>query len=268
MTTPRFSVVMPSYQQREYLGAAIDSVLAQDLDGAIELIVMDGGSTDGSVELLESYGDRITWVSEPDRGQSDALNKGILRARGAYLAWLNSDDVLLPGALRRVAARFDAEPDLKWVIGRCKVIDAAGEETRSFVTRYKNARIRRWTYEGLLTENFISQPAVFLRRDVFDEVGLLDESRHLAMDYDLWLRIGRNHEPGIIDEDLAAFRVHGSSKTEGDSHRSLREASNIARQYAHEYGKPWLGTVNHWWFFRRTQLIYGVLRRLESLKAR
>lgn len=267
MTQPDFSVVMPSFQQVEFIGESIDSVLGQQ-GVSVELLVMDGGSTDGTVELLRSYGDRLTWVSEPDRGQSHAVNKGIQRSVGRYLAWLNSDDLLLPGALRCVAAVFESSPATMWAYGRCRVIDEHGKEIRKPITAYKNALLRRFSYNKLLLENFISQPATFFRRSVFDEVGLLREDRHFDMDYDLWLRLGREHEPAVVDADLAEFRMHTASKTNQGFEESLQAANQLVRTYAAAEGKPWLGTLNYWTYYRRTALVYRAMSTVAALRRR
>jgi glycosyltransferase involved in cell wall biosynthesis len=267
VTLPAFSVVMPSYQQADFIRESIDSVLSQEAV-RVELLVMDGGSTDGTVDVLRSYGNRITWVSEPDRGQSHAVNKGIQRATGEYLAWINSDDLLLPGALRRVAAVFDADPEVMWAYGRCRVVDEHGKEIRKPITAYKNLLLRRFSYRKLLLENFISQPATFFRRAVFDEVGLLREERHYDMDYDLWLRLGRRYEPAVVDAYLAEFRMHTSSKTNQGFEESLRAANELVRSYAAAEGKPWLGKLNYWTYYRRTALIYRTMGRVAALRER
>jgi glycosyltransferase involved in cell wall biosynthesis len=267
VTLPAFSVVMPSYQQADFIRESIDSVLSQEAV-RVELLVMDGGSTDGTVDVLRSYGNRITWVSEPDRGQSHAVNKGIQRATGEYLAWINSDDLLLPGALRRVAAVFDADPEVMWAYGRCRVVDERGKEIRKPITAYKNLLLRRFSYRKLLLENFISQPATFFRRAVFDEVGLLREERHYDMDYDLWLRLGRRYEPAVVDAYLAEFRMHTSSKTNQGFEESLRAANELVRSYAAAEGKPWLGKLNYWTYYRRTALIYRTMGRVAALRER
>ena len=150
-----FSVIMPSFNQEAFIGRAVQSVLDQKGVDGIELLVMDGGSTDGTVELLKGFGDRITWVSEKDRGQSDAVNKGIRRARGRFLAWLNSDDILYPGALSKAAAFFKAHPETMWIYGRCNIIDGEDREVRRWITRYKNLLLRNFRYEKLLVENFL-----------------------------------------------------------------------------------------------------------------
>lgn len=258
---------MPSYQQAPFIQRSIDSVLSQT-GVHTELLVMDGGSTDGTIDVLGSYGDRIRWTSEPDRGQAHAVNKGIRQARGRYLAWLNSDDLLMPGVLARVAERFEQDPACMWVYGRCIVIDETGREIRKPITAFKDVLLRRFSYAKLLLENYISQPATFFRRAVFDDVGLLSEERHYCMDYDLWLRLGQRYEPAVINDVLAAFRMHTDSKTNQGFRASLQEANELSRRYAAAVGRPWLGTINYWTYFRRTALIYRGMGAIASMRER
>ncbi|CAN5158195.1 N/A [soil metagenome] len=267
MAAPDFSVVMPSYQQAQFIRRSVDSVLSQT-GVSIELLVMDGGSTDPTLDVLRSYDDRVTWVSEPDRGQAHAVNKGIALARGRYLAWLNSDDLLVPGALARVAGRLDRDPASMWLCGRCRIIDEAGREIRKPITVFKNLLLRRFSYPKLLLENFISQPATFFRRRVFDEIGLLSEDRHYDMDYDLWLRLGQRYQPVVVNEVLAEFRMHTASKTNQGFDDSLRAANQLSRRYAAAVGRPWLGTVNYWTYYRRTALIYRMMAAVGALRDR
>src|SRR4051812_39375084 len=119
----RISIVTPSYNQGAFIGRTIDSILSQQGDFELDYRVIDGGSTDGTVEVLRSYGDRLTWISEPDKGQVDAINKGLAAVTGDVIGWINSDDLLLPGALAKVAAAFRAQPETEWVHGRCVIID-------------------------------------------------------------------------------------------------------------------------------------------------
>ena len=139
---PPITVVMPSYQQAQFLKEALDSILSQNYP-KLELIVVDGGSTDGSVEILKSYGDRIRWVSEKDQGQSDALNKGFRMASHELLGWLNSDDLYEPEALWIAGKFFSEHPVTMWAIGDCTIIDENGREIRSWVSRWNDKLHRR-----------------------------------------------------------------------------------------------------------------------------
>ena len=132
----RISIVTPSYNQAPFIRRTIDSVLSQRGPFELDYVVIDGGSTDGTIEILESYGDRLAWVSERDRGQVDAINRGLRGATGDVVSWLNSDDVLMPGTLARVAAAFTDNRDAEWLHGRCMIIDEHDREVRRWISAY------------------------------------------------------------------------------------------------------------------------------------
>jgi glycosyltransferase involved in cell wall biosynthesis len=228
--TPRISVVIPSFNQRSFLTQAIESVLGQQGAFGLEVWVIDGGSTDGSVALLMQYGDRVRWVSERDEGQSDALNKGFARVTGDIVGWLNSDDLYRPGALGAVADAFSRHPETEWLHGRTDIIDAQGIEHRSWVSLYKDWRCRHYSYRQLLTENFIQPNAVFWRKRLGERVGGVRTDLHLAMDYDLWLRFAKESEPLFLDRSLACFRWYSTSKSGSRYIEQFREARRIARE--------------------------------------
>jgi len=204
---PRISIVTPSYNQGLFLEETIRSVLLQGYPD-LEYIVIDGGSTDGSVEVIRKYEPWITyWTSEPDSGQSAAINKGILRSSGNILAWLNSDDVYCPDALRRIGNFLVTLPDVDLLYGDCEMIDGNGRVFDRF-------SVRAGDLIELLEQNFIAQPSAFWTREAWEKVGGLDENLHYAMDYDLWLRMFLGemtsaHLPFI----LSRFRYHDVSKS-------------------------------------------------------
>lgn len=241
-SAPRFSVVMPSFNQVQCLEEAVVSVLDQGRGPDVELLVMDPGSTDGSRELLVSladrYGDRLVPCFEPDRGQSDAINRGMARARGAVLGWLNSDDRLRPGALAAVDAVLGEDPraERRWTYGRAGMMDAAGRPCSQWIVRYKSWRGRRFSRLRLLTENFLPQMSVFFSRALWESVGGLDPELDLDMDYDLWLRFAQVAEPVILRRTLADFRVHGAAKGSRRAGEQLDAAYRTARRHARGLG--------------------------------
>lgn len=228
---PKITIITPSYNQGKFIERTIRSVLEQDYPN-LEYIVVDGGSTDGTLDILKRYEGSLTWISEKDQGQSDAINKGIKMSSGEILAYLNSDDVYERGAIRRVADFFLAHPSHMWLVGRCRIIDENDREIRRFITRYKNFFLNRYNYNVLLTTNFISQPATFWRRRVIDDIGLFNVAYHRVMDYDYWLRIGRKYSPGIVKDCLAGFRVYQESKTSGDFVESFRQELAVSQKYS------------------------------------
>jgi glycosyltransferase involved in cell wall biosynthesis len=229
----KLSIVTPSFNGRRYLEQTSRSILSQQGDFQLEWIVVDGGSTDRTVDFLHSFDTdpRVRWLSEPDRGQSHAINKGLSMTTGDAVAWLNTDDLYTPGSLAAVADQFARNPSAQWLVGRCEIIDAAGNVIRPAVARYKERSLRRYSYSALLRENFISQPAVFWRREFGRRVGPLDESLHYTMDYDLWLRMGREIEPLFLDKVLAQFRLHESSKTGRVNREQFDEQYRVACRY-------------------------------------
>jgi len=222
---PTVSIVTPALNHAKYLGESIESVLNQDWPD-IELIVMDGGSTDGTVDLLKSYGDRITWFSEPDGGQSEAINSGIARSRGSIVTWLNADDLLAPGAMRTAAEYLIDHPEAGMVYGLADFINAQGR----FIRRCEH--IEPFDLDRLIhCGDYIVQPAAFFRREAFESVGGLDESLNWGMDWDLFIRIGRRYPIHHLRRLLAHYRWLGGSKTATGQYERLEEVRRIGARY-------------------------------------
>jgi glycosyltransferase involved in cell wall biosynthesis len=229
----KVSVITPSLNQCSFLARTARSILSQQGDFQLEWIVVDGGSTDGTPEFLRGTAadPRVRFSSQPDHGQADALNRGFTQATGDIIAWLNADDLYLPGALAKVSDGFSKNPDARWLVCRCQIIDANDHVIRASVTRYKNRLLDRFTHRRLLRENCISQPAVFWRRSLAAEIGALDASLHYAMDYDLWLRMSRRSAPLILPDTLASFRFHAASKSGRVNREQFDEAYRVAQRY-------------------------------------
>ncbi len=209
----RVSIVTPSFNHARFIERTIDSVLSQRGDFDLDFRVLDGGSTDGTVDILKRYGDRIKWTSERDKGQVDAINKGLRAATGDIVGWLNSDDVLMPDAIARVVEAFQNNPRTEWVHGRCRIIDEHDREVRRWISAYKHYRAQRHSLGSLLTENYVSQMTVFWRRHVHAAIGFLDDSFKYAFDYDLWVRLAERTDPVYIEEPVACFRWYETSKS-------------------------------------------------------
>jgi hypothetical protein len=231
---PLVSVVMPSFRQARFLRAAIDSVLDQDYHN-LELLVVDGGSDDGTREILASYGGRLQFTSEPDRGQSHAIDKGWQRARGQIVAWLNSDDRYAPGAVRAAVTALAANPDAAMVYGEGELIAEDG----SPLGRFRGTRAFD-LWQLIHASDFIMQPTVFLRAERLREVGPLDEGLHYAMDWDLWIRIACRWPVAYVPQVLAATREYAATKTARGGWRRLRELQRIALRHA---GRAWTPAV-------------------------
>jgi glycosyltransferase involved in cell wall biosynthesis len=223
--------VTPSFNQARFIGRTVDSVLSQEGPFELDYRVIDGGSTDGTRAILESYGAQLRWVSEPDQGQVDAINKGLQAATGDVVGWINSDDLLMPEALARVMEAFEATPTVEWVHGRCVIIDEIDRPIRRWVSLYKHYRCQHHSFDNLLTEDYVSQMTAFWRRSVHDEIGYLDPRLNLAFDYDLFLRLARRGAPVYIKEPIACFRWYEASKSGGGFASQAREAAEVATRH-------------------------------------
>ena len=231
-TWPRISVITPSYNQAEFLERTIRSVLSQDYPD-LEYIVVDGGSTDGSVEIIKRYADRLAyWVSEPDRGQSHAINKGLQRATGSILGWLNSDDYYLPGALRVVGETLADNSETFALVGHCRRVYASGSEANLLEGRFEG-RLRLLQF---WKDYRMPQSSIFWRREVLDQVGLLDESQHYIMDFDYWARIAEHFDFANVDSVFSCATYHEAAKTGDNYERYEDELGLHARRY---WGSRW-----------------------------
>jgi glycosyltransferase involved in cell wall biosynthesis len=226
------SVVIPSYQQGRFIERTLRSVLDQEQDD-VELFVCDGGSTDETAEILRRYDDRIRWVSEPDRGQSHAVNKAIARTSGEIIAWLNSDDVYRPGSLARVAACFRERPSMMALYGDADYIDADDRVQGTYPTR-------AWDLTALRDSCYLAQPATFFRRRLVERFGGLDERLHYCMDYELWLRYGEQTDFVYLPVVLAACRMYKGTKTVSGRIPHLTEINTMLRERFPAVPDGWL----------------------------
>lgn len=258
---PKISIITPSFNQGQYLEQTILSVLAQDYSN-LEYIVIDGGSADESVEIIKKYSDRLAyWVSEPDRGQSHAINKGFARATGEIVAWINSDDYYEPLVFKEVAAIFLSSPGIKILMGDCNLVNEDGVLFGSVVNHERGAReLKRYWVENSIP----TQPAIFFRRELLDECGLLDESLHYSMDYDLWMRFAQKYTFFHSDLTLANYRFHPEAKGgDQDWSKFLPECKIVSNRHLNnEITAEILQSEKN--LFERNQLLEKRILNLDS----
>jgi hypothetical protein len=219
---PLVSIVTPSFNQAQYLEQTIRSVLDQNYP-RIEYFIIDGGSTDGSVEIIKKYESKLAgWVSEKDQGQADAISKGFARCTGEIVAWINSDDYYLPNAIRSAAEALINNPAAGLVYGGTIAVDETGRTIH--LPKYD-----QWTLEDLLTFKIIGQPAVFMRRSVLEQVGFLDLSYHFLLDHQLWIRMASRAPMIYVSQRWAAGRFHAQAKNVAQAAKFGDEAYRILR---------------------------------------
>ncbi|MBV9893490.1 MAG: glycosyltransferase [Chloroflexi bacterium] len=234
------SILTPSLNQGRFIEASIQSVLTQQVDGrALEYLVLDGGSSDGTLDILRHYDGRLRWVSEPDRGQAHAVNKGIDLARGDVIGWLNSDDIYYADAIRAACEFLETHPSVDVVYGDAEYIDENGLSIGRYPTE-------PFSSERLEQICFLCQPAVFFRRDVADQFGQLDERLHVALDYEYWLRLSRRgasfaHLPRV----LAGWRLHPEIKSRRQRMRLHVEVNNMMRERLGYVPDQWIYNYAH-----------------------
>jgi len=246
---PKVSIVTPSYNQAAYLPETMRSVLEQDYPN-LEYIVIDGGSSDGSAEIIQGFSQRLAyWQSQPDQGQTDAINQGFARASGEILAWLNSDDLLLPGAVSAAVRQLHSHPEAGMVYGDALLINAAGKKIGAFPAAQTDYRKLRRGYVH------IPQQAAFFRADLWKQVGPLDPSFYFAMDYDLWVRLASKAPLVYVPELWGAFRLHGGAKSIAADDRCWPE---MLRVHYRDGGKALAPIVAKYWV---RKLVAPVLMR-------
>jgi glycosyltransferase involved in cell wall biosynthesis len=219
-TFPLVSIVTPSYHQANFLEKTMRSVLEQDYPN-IEYLVIDGASTDGSVDLIKKYAEKISWwVSEKDNGQAEAINKGLARARGEYVSWINSDDYYMPGAVSDAVKALSSHPEAGFVFGNVQVVD---QNERIL----NNLNYGDWNLVDLMSFRIIGQPGVFMRRSVVEKVGYLDQSYHFLLDHQLWIRLAQIAGIYYIPSLWAGAHYHEDCKNLAMAADFGREAKRI-----------------------------------------
>ncbi len=268
MPKPLVTIVTPSYNQGPFIRATIESVLSQDYQ-SIEYIIMDGGSTDETASVVKDYSSRVTWISEPDRGQSHAINKGFRMAKGSIVSWLNSDDRILPGAVRHAVSGFAANPRCGAVYGEGYLMDRAGNLTGKFPC---TEPLDLWKLVYL--SDYILQQTVYFRRTALEESGYLREDLHYAMDWEILIRLAKRYGLHYIPEYMGCLREYPEAKSFSGGRERVREIAALLREQTgmryppgyvvyglESYQKIWCDVIET----RSPRWLHPISRRFQTL---
>jgi glycosyltransferase involved in cell wall biosynthesis len=233
-----FSVVTPSYNQGQFIRTTIESVLSQGIPD-LQYLVMDGGSRDGTVAILKEYVDRLSFVSEPDQGTGDAVNKGLALCQAEIIGWLNSDDIYYPRALARVLEIFELHPEIDVIYGRAHHIDEHGTIIEEYPTE-------EWSFDALTRHCIISQPAAFFRRRVIEKFGPLAIVHKYCVDYEFWIRLAKKGARFMfVPELFAATRLHDQAKTCASRKKCHKDTNDILVKHLGYLPPRWISNYAH-----------------------
>ncbi len=263
--TPQLTLVTPTFNQAATIAQTLQSVLDQRLGPALQYIIQDACSSDRTEQVVRPFepafreqGVDWLYVRERDQGQADAINRGWQRARGGVLGYINSDDFFMPGALRGVLTFFADHPGVHWAYGGWQLVGASGRVHRTILPRsYRRA--------CLLNYSFIGQPSCFFRHHLFQALGGLNTNLHLAMDYDLWLRIAERHDAAVIPSVLSAMRYHADAKSAAFTRRQLREILDLGMRYTRPLG--WRRLCQYFFYLRGLAVVIAgrdIARRISA----
>ena len=234
MKPPKISIVIPSFNKANFIGQTLDSIIIQKYSN-LEVIIQDGGSADGTLEIIKKYVRKYPEIfkleSKEDKGQLDAINKGLVKASGEILTFINADDVYEPNAFGFVAKAYKENPDSLWFAGRGRVISSSGKEIAKAVTCYKNFLLALNSSFCLLTTNYLMQPSVFITRKAWQKYGPFTGTTDFVMEYDFWLKLAAISMPVVVIRNVSEFRIEQTSKTKTISGDLLSEDWRVVNKY-------------------------------------
>lgn len=232
--TPKISIIIPSFNKARFIAKTLDSIVSQKYSN-LEVIIQDGGSSDGTPDIIKKYAAKypktIRWESKKDKGQLDAINKGLNKVSGEILAFINADDVYEPNAFASVAAAYQKNLTALWFAGRGIVIDEKDREIAKLITRYKNLFLAINHKSLLLILNYLMQPSVFITRRAYETYGPFTGTPDFVTEYDLWLKLARIQMPSVINKNLSKFRIEPGTKTKQMSVKLLKEDEKIVKKH-------------------------------------
>lgn len=235
MILPKISIVIPLYNKVKYIKKTLDSIFDQKYEN-LEVIIQDGGSGDGSLEIIKDYLIKyhsvIKFESKKDKGQLDAINKGFNKATGEIITYINADDLYEKGSFETVANYYIENTNALWFVGKGIVIDGEDVEIAKLTTIYKNFLLFKNKYNLLLTTNYLMQPSVFITKKAFKKYGPFIGTKDFIMEYDLWLRIGRDEMPVTVNKNLSKFRIEKSTKTKRLFNEIIKKDEEILKKYS------------------------------------
>lgn len=255
MDSPKISVIIPSFNKAEFINETLRSIFFQNYQN-FEVIIQDGESTDGTLKVIKKYArkypKKIEWESRKDKGQLDAVLKGIRKAKGDILTFINADDYYERGAFDAMSSAFIKHPKALWFAGRGKVIDADGYEITKPVTFYKDLLLFLSWYPLLLITNYLMQPSVFFTKKAYKKYGPFTGTGEFIMEYDLWLKLGRVEMPQVVNKNISRFRIEPFTKTKRLFRSLLLEDRKIVSRFTtnplilslhkiHNYGRIMIG---------------------------
>lgn len=237
----KFTIITTCLNAGTTIKDTIESVLNQKGDIDLEYIITDAGSTDDTLEIIKSFNDpRLRLINATGSSQSEGFNIGIDNATGDIISFLNADDKYFEDTLIRVSKEFEKSNEFKWAFGSTRIVDSKGNEKMKFVKRYKNFLANHYSYNLLLLENFVPHPSVFLKIELFQEFGQYTDTEKYAMDYDLWLRIGKKYRPKFINKDLSIFLRDDNTKSNTGYLKQMKDDRDLGIKYAKKHTRPYL----------------------------
>lgn len=234
MQSPKISIVIPSFNKVAFIKETLESIVSQDYKN-YEVIIQDGGSTDGTLEIIEKYAKKfpklIQYVSRKDGGQLDALNKGMKKAKGDILTYINADDFYTKNAFKEISNAYKNNPESLWFAGRGIVVDGNNREIAKPITTYKNFLLSKNSYSLLLMTNYLMQPSVFIARKAYKKYGPFTGNKKFVLEYDLWLKIGQDQMPVVVDKVLTKFRFEPGTISATQSKYLLECDEEVVKRY-------------------------------------